>query len=180
LTGCLAVLHPGARAAGLAGIGVSLVEWSAAWILVWAALREAVPAMSLGPSRNATILAVGLGVHAAVGVGLWWVGGGAISGPWAGREVALCSGVLGALAVPQLALAAWLVMRALPLRPRWSGALAGAAAGLFADSIWHLVCGRVDLLHLAIAHAGTVVVATVAGWGWGRAVSLRESPRRRG
>jgi len=62
-----------------------------------------------------------------------------------------------------LAAGAFLALRALPLRPSWSGALAGAAAGLFADAIWHLSCSVTDLSHLLVWHLGATVALALAG-----------------
>jgi hypothetical protein len=77
------------------------------------------------------------------------------------------------IGLPHLAIATWLALRALPIRPRWSGALAGAAAGLLADSIWHLACARNDLEHLLVWHFGATLAMTLIG-----AVSGSFWPRR--
>ena len=75
--------------------------------------------------------------------------------------------------MPSLAIAVWLALRALPLRPRWSGALAGTAAGLLADSLWHLACVRYDLEHLLVWHFSATVVLTLLGAAWGSLRSRR-------
>ena len=54
-----------------------------------------------------------------------------------------------------------------------AGALAGAASGLLADALWHLVCPRVDLAHVVVWHFGATLLVAAAGalsgFLWGRA-----------
>jgi len=154
------------------GIGVSLLEWAAGLGLAWLALREAVPGLGVGTVRATLAAGLGIGVQLVLGLWIWWRGGGGLSGPGALAHGSLCASVEGALGMPHLAVVAWLSLRALPLRPGGSGALAGAAAGLLADSLWHLVCKRSDLLHLLVWHLGATAAMTalgaVAGAWWFR------------
>ncbi len=158
-----------ARRAGVSGVfslsggGVSLVEWLAGLFLIWLALREAVPAQGVGAGRSMLALAGGVGLQLVLGLVLWQRTGAGLSGPGAVAAGAQCASIEGAIGLPHLAIATWLALRALPIRPRWSGALAGAAAGLFADALWHLACPRNDLEHLLVWHFGATVAMTLLG-----------------
>ena len=146
-----------------AGGGVSALEWLAGVGLIWLALREAVPGLGVGAARSALALAGGVGLQLALGLLVWQRAGAAISGPGAIAAGAQCVTIEGAIGLPHLAIATWLALRALPIRPRWSGALAGAAAGLLADAVWHLACARYDLVHLLVWHFGATLAMTLVG-----------------
>lgn len=147
----------------LAGGGVSALEWLAGLGLVWLALREAVPGLGVGAARSMLALAGGVGVQLALGLLVWQRTGEGVSGPGATAAGVQCVTIEGAIGLPHLAIATWLALRALPIRPRWSGALAGAAAGLLADAVWHLACPRNDLEHLLVWHFGATVAMTLLG-----------------
>lgn len=144
----------------------SLAQWLAATLLLWLALREAVPGAGLGRVRTALGVAAGLCVQLGgtllVARGVGDVAGGL---PCLERELLL--------ALPIFAYAAFLALLAYPLRPIWAGALAGAASGLLADALWHLVCPRVDLAHVVVWHFGATLLVAAAGalsgFLWGRA-----------
>jgi hypothetical protein len=68
------------------------------------------------------------------------------------------------LGLPALMLTIFLVVRALPVRPPWAGALAGLGAGLLADGVWHLVCPVCTLRHLLLWHGAAT--ATMVGVGF--------------
>lgn len=143
----------------------SLAQWCAATLLLWLALREAVPGEGLGGVRAALGLAAGVAVQLG-GALLVAHGGGGVAGglPCLQRELTL--------GLPLLVFAAFLALQALPLRSAWAGALAGAAAGLLADALWHLVCPRVDLPHLLVWHFGATpllaAAGALAGLAWAR------------
>jgi len=147
----------------------SLAQWLAATLLLWLALREAVPGAGLGRVRTALGVAAGLAVQLG-GTLLVARGVGSVAGglPCLERELLL--------GLPLFAFAAYLALLALPLRALWAGALAGAASGLLADALWHLVCPRVDLAHVLVWHFGATLVMAVAGalsgLLWGRLRSL--------
>lgn len=68
-------------------------------------------------------------------------------------------------ALPVVVLGSILVVRAFPLRPARTGALAGLGAGLLADAGWRLFCHFSEPAHVIVAHLGGVGVATiVAAW----------------
>ena len=161
-----------------AELGVSSLEWLAGLCLLWLALREAVPALGIGRTR--CIMAVAGGIALQLGLGIWvWQGARVgLTGPNALADGMKCSSVEGLIGLPHIAIAVWLALRALPLRPGCSGALSGAAAGLLSDAVWHLACGRNDLEHLLLWHLGAVVVMTLAGAAAGSLWSWRGRPRK--
>jgi len=67
------------------------------------------------------------------------------------------------LGLPLLALVAWLLVRAFPLRPLFAAIAAGGGVGLFADAALHLVCPRSDLGHAIFAHGGAVLLLMAVG-----------------
>lgn len=180
LSTAVVVLTRGAASPGvnsLAGGGVSLLEWLAGLALLWLALREAVPGLGVGAGRALAALSGGILLQPLLGLLIWQQTGAALSGPGALAVGSRCATIEGAIGLPHLAIATWLALRALPIRPRWSGALAGAAAGLLADSLWHLACARNDLEHLLVWHFGATVAMTLLGafagsfWPRGEAAS---------
>lgn len=175
----LALLARGgaARALSLSGGGVSLAEWLAGFALLWLALREAVPGLGFGSRRAMAALAGGIGLQLLLGWLTWRGSGAGWSAPGAVAAGSQCASIEGVIGLPHLALATWLALRALPIRPRWSGALAGAAAGLLADSLWHLACARNDLEHLLVWHFGATVAMTLLGALSGSFWPRRTPPR---
>jgi len=156
--------------------GAALLEVTAGVLLVALALREAVPGSGIGRGRAAGALAAGAAVQAAVAL-LTWMGAPAHAGGGGGHSGAACAGMQGALGLPALAIALFLVLRALPVRPPWAGALAGLGAGLIADGAWHTVCPMCGLEHLLVWHLGVTAVMTGAGWLLGVAWQRREERR---
>jgi len=157
------------------GAAISCAEWVAGLTLVWLALREAVPALGLGRGLALAALAGGLAVELgaaallATSRGELWAGdGGAAAG-------LACARGEGSFALPVAAIVFWLLLRAFPLRARWASALAGGAAGLFADAAWHLVCTRSDLVHLLVWHFGALLVLALAGYSAGLWVERRSA-----
>lgn len=150
-------------ALSLVGGGVSLFEWLAGFGLLWLALREAVPGLGVGAGRALAALSGGVLLQLLLGILIWQRTGAGLTGSGALAVGSQCATIEGAIGLPHLAIATWLALRALPIRPRWSGALAGAAAGLLADSTWHLACARNDLEHLLVWHFGATVAMTVVG-----------------
>jgi hypothetical protein len=146
--------------------GASAAEGLAGLLLIGLALREAVPASGLGPGRAALALLAGAAIETTIGLQTWLAA--PPSATAAHHSGLVCFSAQGGLGFTGLALAFWLVVRALPVRPPWAGALAGMGAGLVADGIWHLVCPRSDLAHVLVVHGGATVALTAAGWllGW--------------
>jgi len=147
--------------------GAAAAEGLAGLLLSGLALREAVPGSGIGPARSGLALAAGAAVQLSVGI-LTWLGGPTPSAVAEHHGGLTCLSAQSGLGFTGLALGFWLVVRALPVRPRWSGALAGMGAGLVVDGVWHLVCPRSDLAHVLVWHGGATVAIVGLGWllGW--------------
>jgi hypothetical protein len=159
--------------------GAAAAESLTGAVLVGLAMREAVPGSGIGRGRSLAALAAGLAVHATVGLSTW-MNGPALTQTAVGLHAgARCFAMQGALALPALALGFWLVVRAMPVRPPWAGALAGLGAALMADGVWHLICPSSDLRHLLVWHGGATVLITVTGWLLGVLWQRREDDRLR-
>lgn len=160
------------------GLLIAAAEWTAALGMVWVAMREAVPGE--GVSRSAALAALGAGLAVQLGaagllstsVGARWLGDGGLS---AGVQ---CAAGEGAFGLPVFVAAFWLLLRAFPFRARLTSALASAAAGLFADAGWHLVCTRTDFMHLVVWHFGSTLALAAIGYVVGIGVERRTSSGR--
>ncbi|MGE5234877.1 MAG: NrsF family protein [Acidobacteriota bacterium] len=160
--------------------GAAAAECLTGILLVGLALREAVPGAGLGRGRSLAALIAGVTVQAMVGVLSWVKSPPSATGVTAHHSGAACFASQSMLALPALALAMWLVVRALPVRPRWAGALAGLGAGLMADGVWHLICPLSNLEHLLLWHGGATALLTLAGWLLGLLWERREAARLAG
>lgn len=160
------------------GGGISLLEWLVGLGLLWLALREAVPALGLGARRAFLAIAASVLVQFLLGLASWHDMPSPTPASDALAIGARCSTFVGLLGLPHLAVAIWLAFRALPIRPRWSGALAGAAAGLVADAVWHLACARNDLQHLLLWHVTATVAMALVGAATGSWWGFRTGRRR--
>ncbi len=153
-------------------LGCAAFQWLVGLLLVWLAMREAVPGLGIGAGKAALTLGLALVLEIARGVVIWQGSGAGIAPPDGAAVGAQCALMETAIALPHLAVALWLARRAFPLRPFWAGALAGAGAGLLADVVWHLACPRSDLVHLAVWHPGATtamsLVGAIAGTLWAR------------
>ncbi len=155
--------------------GAAVGECLAGVLLVALALREAIPGSGVGRGRALAALVAGFAVQAAVA---WLTSMRLGSMPEGGHHPgATCLAMESSLALPALAATLWLVVRALPVRPRWSGALGGLGAGLMADGVWHLVCPMCDLHHVLVWHGGATAVMTALGWGLGALWERRQLAR---
>jgi hypothetical protein len=142
--------------------GASLVQVTAGFMLIAAALRESVPGRSWTPAQLALwiiaplLLVIGVTFASAsvsalpLGRGWWGVG-------------VVCLGGSAAMALPIVALAGVLAMRAYPTRPVIAGLLAGLGAGLMADAGWRIFCHYGEPAHVLSAHLGGVLIAAAAG-----------------
>jgi hypothetical protein len=153
--------------------GTATAEVLAGLLLSGLALREAVPGSGIGPARSGLALAAGAALQLSVGV-LTWLGGPTPLTSAAHHGGLTCLSAQSGLGFTGLAFAFWLAVRALPVRPRWTGALAGMGAGLVVDGIWHLVCPRSDLVHVLLWHGGATVALTALGWLAGGLWETRE------
>lgn len=142
--------------------GASLVQVAAGFMLITAALRDAVPGRSWTPVQLALwiiaplllVLAVTLASASLSALPLgggWWIVG------------LVCLGGSAAMALPIVALATVLAMRAYPTRPVIAGLLIGLGAGLMADAGWRIFCHYGEPAHVLSAHLGGVTIAAAAG-----------------
>jgi hypothetical protein len=157
--------------------GVSGLESTSGLVLVWMALREAIPGW--GVSRGAGIAALAAAVLILVGSAVLTWARLPSTGPLPDAAVhgAECFSMESLFGVPALVLTLWLVVRAFPVRPAWAGLLGGAGAGMLADGLQHLLCGIPDLHHVLVWHGGAATFLALMGWVVGR---LWERRRMRG
>jgi hypothetical protein len=99
----------------------------------------------------------------------WWLVGG------------ICFAGSAATALPVVAFASILAVRAYPTRPAVAGALLGLGAGLMADAGWRIFCHFSEPAHVLSAHLAAVVMSTLIGALVAvRLCGLRPSSVRRG
>jgi hypothetical protein len=143
--------------------GVSTAQMILGLLLTAAAFREAVPGTTLRRAPLVLSLVASLTTVLLITWLTWNVSPTTI----APRDVRfvwrVCLGGMIVSALPPLAISAWLVARAYPLRPAIAGALYGAGAGLMADAGWRLFCHYSDPAHVFGAHTAAVVVVTMLG-----------------
>lgn len=143
----------------LASWGVSFLLTAVGLALIGLALREAIPGRELS---TRAVVATSLAALALF-LALTWAGARLLPTavppehflPWIGK----CFAVTTLTALPALAVAAWLVARALPNRPALTGALYGVGAGLLADAGMHLFCRITSPSHVLISHGGAILAA---------------------
>ena len=88
-----------------------------------------------------------------------------------------CLGMQGLIGATALALTAFLVLRAAPLRAALAGVLAGAGAGLMAEGVYHLDCPITHLAHVLVWHGSTILLLALVGLALGLAAERRERGR---
>jgi hypothetical protein len=142
--------------------GASLLQVTAGFTLIAAALRESVPGRSWTPAQLALwiiapLLLVVVVTFASAAVSALPLG----RGWW--RVGLVCLGGSAAMALPIVALANVLAVRAYPTRPAVAGLLAGLGAGLMADAGWRIFCHYGEPAHVLSAHLGGVMLAAAAG-----------------
>jgi hypothetical protein len=164
----------------LAMWGGAIAECLAGLALVGLALREAVPGWGVGRFRLRAALLLGVAVEVTVGVVSWLRSPPPAVVAAAHHGGVSCFATETTLALPALALTVWLVVRALPVRPRWSGALAGLGSGLIADGVWHLICPMSALEHVFVWHGGATLLMTGCGWLLGAVWERRQLDRLAG
>lgn len=142
--------------------GASVAQVLAGLLLVTLALRDAVPGR--GWPAWAVIGAVALVVAAFLVItsGAWYASPVSLRRFW-WQIGAICLVGSATSALPAVVLGAVLVVRAFPLHPIRTGALAGLAGGLFADAGWRLFCHFSEPSHVVAAHLGGVLAATLCG-----------------
>ena len=142
--------------------GASLVQVAAGFTLISAAMRESVPGRSWTPAQLTlwlsapVLLVIALTYTSASRSALpldrgWWI------------VSAICVSGSAVMALPIVALAGVLAMRAYPTRPAIAGVLLGLGAGLMADAGWRMFCHYGEPAHVLSAHLGGVVIAAATG-----------------
>ena len=143
--------------------GFSFGQALAGLVIVAAALRESIPGRSLSRAAIAGTIAAGLAVPSALFV---LTASTFDTGPAPGaalQEGAVCFRVSALSAVPALIGAAFLVWRALAMRPAVAGALYGLGCGLVADAGLRLYCEYTVPQHVLVAHGGAILGAMLLG-----------------
>ena len=113
------------------------------------------------------VLAAAIGIPLAfVLIGILWLPAGSTGelgeiGPL--ERIGGCVGLGTLVALPLLAIAAWALRRAFPSASVWRGAALGASSGLAAALVLTLHCGVTLGGHIALAHGGPVILATLVG-----------------
>lgn len=155
----------------------TLLATAAIAALAHAALRTAIPGEASGWSR--------LGLPAALASA--WVGVYVIGFWYPAHPVSTlgardhCHWQTLLFSVPSFALMLWMTRRLLPLMPRATGALAGAAAAAIPGALMQFGCMYVPA-HILLHHLGPVLVMAVIGFVAAPVVisARRTVPRSRG
>jgi hypothetical protein len=163
--------------------GLSAIQALAGLLIVGLALREAVPGRELRASTVAAMLGAGAALFFALTFLSERLAPTVIPAGIGPRFAWECFWMATSWSVPALAVAAWLVARALPNRPALAGTICGLGAGLMADSGVRLFCWVSNPLHVLIAHGGAILFLMIAGAATATAVEriksrLRERSRR--
>jgi hypothetical protein len=144
--------------------GMSALESLGGIALLGFALRQAVPGMAARRARVLLALIAGLLLFTCVSLVTANVLPTPLRDPdpWA-RLAWECVTMELPFAIPSLAVSAWLVARALPMRPALTGAAYGLATGLMTDAGMRLYCWIDQPLHVFSGHGGTILLAMLGG-----------------
>jgi len=155
--------------------GLSALETAAGLATLTVSFREAIPGRELTRATWAAVL------------GLVWTCFFAINATTpmladvpiqtTARWIRQCITEVAMFSVPALAVAGWLVSRALPMRPALTGAACGLGVGMMADAGLRLFCWDGDLLHVVAAHGGAIAILMALG-ALGARVVERAKARR--
>jgi hypothetical protein len=142
--------------------GASLLQAAAGVALVAAALRESIPGRSWSAAALPLMIASVVALVTAVTVASWHASPVTLV---RGRLTVglICFAASAVSALPATIVTAWLVVRALPMRPAVTGLLAGLGGGLMADAGWRLFCHYSDPPHVLASHLGGVICAALVG-----------------
>lgn len=173
--GILAVFGP-RQDIGVLGIwrsvGFSMIEVAFCFMLVIVSLRFSIPALAGSLSTALLWVAGALLVHFLIS---WATLGRSAVSPASGHEWRAglaCLSAITALSLAPLALAAFLMLRGLLMRPILAFVLAGLASGVGAEAAWRLHCTYSNWDHVLTFHSGALVlvplVASVAAVFVGR------------
>jgi hypothetical protein len=154
------------------GWGASVLELAVGLTIVALALREAIPGAGVSGRTAYLAVATAILLQVFVGITTWMHSPGAALGEdWMSKSVGCFKNDV-LLVLPILAVTAWLIFRALPLRAPMAGLLGSGGAALAGDAVNHLLCPMSDLRHVLVWHTGALVgfmaVGWVLGWIWQR------------
>jgi len=153
-----------AQLPGWASWGMSALESLGGIALLGLALRQAVPGMTARPRWILLALAAAVLLFTCVSLATANVLSTPPDNPDSWTRLAWeC--VIDELmfAIPSLAISAWLVARALPMRPSLTGAAYGLAVGLMSDAGLRLFCRIDEPLHVFAGHGGAILIGTIGG-----------------
>ena len=149
---------------GWTSFGLSLVESVAGAALLGLALRQAVPGLAVARRWILLALAGAAAIFTTVSLITAQMLPTPLHVPAAWSRLAWeCVGMELLFAVPSLAISAWLVARALPTRPAFTGAAYGMAVGLMTDAGVRLFCWIDTPSHVFAAHGGAVLLGAAGG-----------------
>lgn len=142
--------------------GASLAQAVVGLAVIALSLGQAVPGREWSPAAMATVIATIVALFLAITFATWAASPvGLTRGWWAIGAICAVSSAVSAL--PVVVLAAVLVIRAFPLHPLATGAIAGFGSGLIADAGWRLFCHYSEPAHVLAAHFGGVLLAAAIG-----------------
>ncbi|MFL6548032.1 MAG: NrsF family protein [Povalibacter sp.] len=144
--------------------GLSALESLAGVALMALALREAVPGLAVRVRWMWLAFAGGAFLFTSVSLTTAHVLPTPIgdAGAWT-RLAWECVFMELPFALPSLAISAWLVGRALPTRPAFTGAAYGFAIGLMTDAGMRLFCRIDEPFHVFAAHGGVILLGATGG-----------------
>jgi len=153
-----------AQMPGWASWGLSALESLGGIALMGLALRQAVPGMTVRPRWMLLALASGALLFMSVSLATANTLPTPLHDPDSWGQLAWeCVVMELPFAIPALAISAWLVARALPVRPSLTGAAYGLAVGLMTDAGMRLYCWIDQPLHVFVGHGGTILIGTIGG-----------------
>ena len=153
-----------AQMPGWVSWGMSALESLGGIALMGLALRQAVPGMTVRPRWILLALAAGVLLFTCVSLTTANVLPTPLDDPSSWTRLAWECVIDELLfAIPSLAISAWLVARALPMRPSLTGAAYGLAIGLMTDAGLRLFCWIDQPLHVFAGHGGAILIATIGG-----------------
>ena len=142
--------------------GVSALQFVLGFSVLVAGLRESIPGRAWSLAAVIAWVAVSVALLIVATLAAWKVSPIPLRREWWLVSL-VCIGGSAATALPIVALANVLAVRAYPTRPAIVGLLLGVGAGLMADAGWRLFCHFSEPAHVLSAHLGGVAVAALAG-----------------
>ena len=142
--------------------GASVTQTAVGLVVIVLALGHAVPGRQPSTAAIATLIAAIVALFLGITFATWIASPVDLTGRW-WTIGAICALASATSALPVVVLAAVLVVRAFPLRPLMTGAIAGFGAGLIADAGWRLFCHYSEPAHVLGAHFGGVLLASAVG-----------------